>query len=227
MEKKGCIPYAVCFVNFVSAKANKRQVRSTAQQQVFALRHGCCCSLSTILQSNTMLTLQSVAKSCIAATESCRCIRAQGPTNIPATQFRVEDNTCVLPVLPTGAGPFHTPVRSCKVKDSHRAVMPTQAFHAKCATQGQAYLSKGSCRPRGTQTSTRLHPCKDSTQPATPPEVDMENHSLGIIIYYKDHLGVSAAHSFERPGLCLSGDEAGRRMLGQSMLVTGSRRWPC
>ena len=54
-----------------------------------------------------------------------------------------------------------------------------------------------------------------------------ENHSLGIIIYYKDHLGVSAAHSFERPGLCLSGDEAGRRMLGQSMLVTGSRRWPC
>jgi len=176
MEKKDCIPYAVCFVNFVSTKANKRQLRSTAQQQEFALRGSCCCSFGTILQNNTMLTLQSVAKSCIAAPESCKCICAQAPTKVPATQFRVEDNTCVLPVLPTGAGPFHTPVRSCKVRHSHRAVTLTQAVHAICATQGQVYLSKGSCRPRGTQTSIRLHPCKHSTQPATPPEVNKENH---------------------------------------------------
>lgn len=173
MEKKDCIPYAVCFVNFVSTKANKRQLRSTAQQQEFALRGSCCCSLGTILQNNTMLTLQS---SCIAAPESCKCICAQAPTKVAATQFRVEDNTCILPVLPTGAGPFHTPVRSCKVRHSHRAVTLTQAVHAICATQGQVYLSKGSCRPRGTQTSIRLHPCKHSTQPATPPEVDKENH---------------------------------------------------
>lgn len=141
MEEKGCIPYAVRIVNFVSAKANKRQLCSTAQQQIFTLRRVCCCSHGIILQSITMLTLQSVAKSCIAAPESCRCICIQAHRRNSATNSFtaaiVEVTTCVLPVLPTGAGPFHTPVRSCIIRHLHRDVVLTKTFRAKCACRGE------------------------------------------------------------------------------------------
>ncbi|KAA6417596.1 MAG: hypothetical protein FRX49_12388 [Trebouxia sp. A1-2] len=46
--------------------------------------------------------------------------------------------------------------------------------------QGRTYFLKGSCRSRGTQTSIRLHACKDSTQSATPPEVDKQNNAAKL-----------------------------------------------